>query len=129
MSALLSCMERSHIAPPSRKSVRVVRSRYKREVSKSCIYTISPFVVARTMDWRHLKQILIINVATEQWYRKPASQGSLISFLYKEPRSERQLWMFAEKNGLLQHHNQLLYLINKLREDGILVICYENGID
>lgn len=125
VNALLSRLERCHIVPPKRRSVRVVRTLYRREASKGCIYAISPFVVARAMDWRHRHQVLMVNVVSGQWYRKPANEESLIAFMYKEPRSERQLWKLAKTRRLSQDRDWLRDWIKNLNEEGILVICDE----
>ncbi|HEY0281868.1 MAG TPA: hypothetical protein VGC27_04505, partial [Rhizomicrobium sp.] len=121
-AAVLDRVEAAHVIPPSRRGMRVVRGLYRRTDDEQCRFTISPFVVARSMDWRHQHRILICSVVTEQVHLRRAEDAELLRFLLEAPRSEEEMWKFCSQRGLASRP-ALRKTVEQLKEDGILVIC------
>jgi len=119
---LLNRLEGSHVIPPSRGGLRVVRGLYRRTGDPGCTYAVSPFVIARVMDWRHQRRVLITSVLTEQVFQRRSQDADLLQFVFAQPRTEEQMWRFCSRRGW-STRAELRKAIERFKEDGILVIC------
>jgi hypothetical protein len=118
---VLGRLERAHVVPPSRKGLRVVRGLYQRASGRGCTFAVSPFIVARAMDWRHQHRVLVSCILTEHIFQLPASDGEVLEFILKRPRTEEQIWKFAKRRAASRVETRKT--VEQLKEDGILVIC------
>jgi radical SAM superfamily enzyme YgiQ (UPF0313 family) len=123
--SFLARLERRHIAFPSRRVVRIVRGLYKRRASATDVFAMSPFVVARSMDWRYRHQVLTVDIVSGQSHRIPSNRRILLNSLRNKPQSENDLRELASTAELPQNRHQLREWIDDLKEKGILVICDE----
>ncbi|HEY8696866.1 MAG TPA: radical SAM protein [Rhizomicrobium sp.] len=121
-AGLLARLERAHVVPPSRHGLRAVRGLYQRTIDGDCRFSVSPFVVARAMDWRQQHGVLISSILNQQVSRRRPRVGDLLRFVLRQPRSEEELWTFSRRKSLFAR-TELRREIERLKEDGILVIC------
>lgn len=119
----LARLERAHVIPPSRRRPNMVRGVYKKKGDAGCSYSLSPFVVARTMGWANGNKVLIANVTTDRWLRRPARDGEVIAMVAKRPFREEQLWKAMVSGGLSHTRRQLQETVHDLKEEGVLTIC------
>jgi hypothetical protein len=120
---LLTNLESRHLVPPNRTGIRVGRGLYRRRADASCTYAISPFVVARPMDWRQKNRVLICGFLNDRFTQRPAECASLLKFVLQQPRTEDELWNLCKSDGLFATRSELRKIIDQLMEDGTLVIC------
>ena len=118
---ILNRLERAHVVPPARGGVRVVRGLYRRTIDPGCIFAVSPFIVAREMDWRYQHRILVSSVLNEQVSQRRPLEAELLRFLFKQPRTEEQVWKFFRRQEL-GTRAELRKSLQQLMEDGILVM-------
>lgn len=123
LTPILDRVEAAHFIPPSRFSPRVVRSRYRRLPLEGSIYAVSPFVIARQMGWKQRRQVLISNLASENYFQEPAGVGPLLGFINSAPRTDEELQKFWDEAGHTE--KQLRKTMARLLENGILVVCQE----
>jgi hypothetical protein len=119
---LLNRLERAHVVPPSRHGLRLVRGLYQRTHDGGCTFAVSPFIVARIMDWRHQQRVLIASILTEQYFQHRPRVADILRYLLKQPRTEEQIWTFcrARWGG---SRAEMRKTVEQLKEDGIIVIC------
>jgi hypothetical protein len=127
-ATLLDRLERAHVIPPSRRGLRVVRGLYQRTSDPGCTFAVSPFIVARVMDWRHQGQVLICSVLTERVFRQRRQEAELLQFVLRQPRTEEQMWTFCHRRDLASR-SELRKSVERLKEDGILVMCDRDDRD
>lgn len=120
---LLDRLERAHVVPPSRRGLRVVRGLYRRTGDSDCTFAVSPFVVARVMDWRHQGRVLVSSILTEQVYQRRPQEAELLRFVLEQPRTEEQMWSFCGGRGM-SSRAELRKTVEQLKENGIFVICH-----
>jgi hypothetical protein len=118
---VLNRLERAHVAPPTRCGVRVIRGMYRRDIGPDCTFAVSPFVVARPMDWRHQHRILVSSVLSEQVFQRRSQEGELLRHVFKQPRTEEELWKYLRRRKL-GSRAELQKSVAQLKEAGILVI-------
>jgi hypothetical protein len=119
---LLARLERAHAIPPSREGLRLVRGLYQRSDTPDCAYTASPYLVARQMDWRQQKRVLIGFIRVDRVVQRRAQEASLLRYLVQGARSEEQLWRFYARRRL-GTRGQLARVIEQLKEEGVIVLC------
>jgi hypothetical protein len=119
---LLARLERAHAVPPSREGIRVVRGLYQRKADPQAVFAASPFYVARPMDWRNHHRVLISSIHGDRFLDRRPQDGDLLKFVFKQARSEAQLWKFwCERE--FGTRAELWKAIEQLKEHGALVIC------
>jgi radical SAM superfamily enzyme YgiQ (UPF0313 family) len=121
-SRLLARLERSHLIPPSRIGLPMVKGLYRRKSGSDCRYAASPFLVARTMDWRHKNKVLIAHSLAERVMQKSGKIANLLRFVSKQPRSDDQLVRYCQRQGMAGK-SRIRSLIEQLKEEGVIVIC------
>lgn len=121
-ATLLDRLERAHVVPPSRLGMRVVRGLYQRTSDPCCTFAVSPFIVARVMDWRHQRRVLISAFLTEQAFRRRPHEAEIIQLVLSQPRTEEQMWTLVGRQGPASR-SEFQKAVEQLKEDGILVIC------
>ncbi len=119
---ILSRLERAHVVPPSRRGLRIVRGLYQRASDAGCKFAISPFVVARVMDWRHQGRVLISSILTDRTFHRRPQEAELLQFIFQKPRTEEEMWRFCRRRKLASRA-ELGKIIEELKENGTLVIC------
>ena len=118
----LTGLESKHVVPPSRSGIRVGRGLYRVNYDATCSFAISPFVVARSMDWRHKRRLLICGFLNDRVTQRPAEYAGLLRFVLQQPRTEDQMWTFCKAEGI-GTRSELGKIIDQFKQDGTLVIC------
>lgn len=118
---LLNRLERAHVVPPSRHGLRLVRGLYQRTYDDGCTFAVSPFIVARVMDWRHQRRVLIASILTEQYFQHRLRVADILRYLLKQPRTEEQIWTFCRRRWSASRA-EVRKTVEQLKEDGIIVI-------
>ncbi|MBF0167457.1 MAG: B12-binding domain-containing radical SAM protein [Alphaproteobacteria bacterium] len=121
-SRLLARLERSHLIPPSRNGLPMVKGIYRRKTGKDCRYAASPFFVARAMDWRHKNKVLFAHSIAERVIQKPGKIANLLRYVSKLPRSDDQLVRHIQSQGITSQ-TKIRPLIEQLKEEGVIVTC------
>jgi hypothetical protein len=119
---VLNRLERRHIVPPSREGLRLVRGLYQRTGNGGCSFAVSPFIVARRMDWRNQHRLLVGCILSEQHFHYQTKTADILRCLLKEPRTEEQLRVLFGRRRL-GSHAQLRRVVEQLKQDGVIVIC------
>lgn len=120
--SVLNRLQRSHVVPPSRRGLRIVRGLYQRISDPGCSFAVSPFIVARVMDWRHKHRVLISSILTERVFQRRPQEAQLLQFVFRQPRTEEQMWKFCSRRGLASR-SEVRKAVEQLKEEGILIIC------
>ena len=123
VAAYLAELEARHIAPPCRSEQRIVRALFRCTDYAQSVFTLSPFVVARDLGWRHHGQILVLNTVTDVSSRRPAREAHLFRALVANATSGDELWARAEIRQSFKTQKQLLSTLENLNEVGIVVMC------
>ena len=118
---LLNRLERAHVVPPSRDGLRLVRGLYQRTHDGGCTFAVSPFIVARVMDWRHQQRVLIASILSEQYFQHRPRVADVLRYLLKQPRTEEQIWTFCRRRRSASRAG-IRKIIKQLKEQGIIVI-------
>lgn len=123
---VLDRLERAHVVPPSRRGLRVVRGLYQRTSDPGCTFTVSPFVVARAMDWRHQRRVLICSVLNQHIFRRRPHEAEILQLVLSQPRMEEEMWTLVGRLGAASRV-EFQKSIEHLKEEGILVVCDLTG--
>ena len=123
VAAYLAELEAKHIAPPCRSEQRIVRALFRCTDYEQAIFTLSPFVVARDLGWRHHGQILVLNTVTDVSSRRPPREAHLFRALVAKAARGDELWATAEIRQSFKTRKQLLSTLENLNEIGIIVRC------
>jgi hypothetical protein len=126
VAAHLDQLEAKHIAPPVRSEQRIVRALFHCSDYAKSIFTLSPFVVARDLGWRHHGQILVLNTVTDVPSRRPAREAHLFRALVGTATSGDELWANPGIQQSFKTRKQLLSALETLNELGIIVKCDYN---
>ena len=121
-AALQDELERLHVVAPSRRGIRVVRGAYRRAADAGCTFAVSPFVVARALDWRHRRRVLVCHILSDRIARLPAWTAELLRLLHERPRRADELWPHCQGRRLASRA-ALDETLERLKETGVLVIC------
>ena len=119
----LEKIESRHIIAGSHESPRIERCLYKNEHDESCVYTISPFILARQMDWRNAKQILAIDTTTNRSFRRSAKEADLLALISRHPASYAGIKEQLMLRGIVFGPQDLKRSLHQLCELGILTVC------
>jgi hypothetical protein len=122
IAPVLTGLESKHLVPPSRSGIRVGRGLFRRNCDATCSFAISPFVVARSMDWRHKRRLLICGFLNDRVTQRPAEYAGLLKFVLQQPRTEDQMWTFCDAEGI-GTRSELRKIIDQFKQDGTFVIC------
>ncbi len=119
----LKVIESRHLIAGSHESPKMERCLYIKEHDESCVFTISPFIIARQLDWKSGRKVLAVDTTTNRFYRRSAKEAELIATVAEEPVSYAEL---AEKlllNGIAMSSRELKKSMSQLCELGILTVC------
>ena len=111
-------IESRHLARFSTEAPRLVRCIYIKERNDDTVYTVSPFIIARQMDWRHKNQVLAMDTTTNRHYRRSAHEATLIAKLAEAPATYPELCAQLQTNRAALKRS-----LEVLSEDGVIAVC------
>lgn len=129
IAAFLDELENRHVVAPNRSEQRVVRALFHCDDYSRSVFTLSPFIVARDLGWRHNHQLLVVNTVTDVPLRRAAREADLLKALDGAALTGAELWTRPEIQQGFRSLRQLLSTIRDLNERGVIVICeaHQNG--
>jgi hypothetical protein len=122
----LDQLEARHTVPPDRAAQRVVRSLFNCHDYSNALLTVSPFVIARELGWRHNHQLLLVDTVTELSHRRPDRETCIFKTLVGTALNGDGLWRQPGVRERFGERQNLFSALDELRELGILIICDYN---
>jgi radical SAM superfamily enzyme YgiQ (UPF0313 family) len=127
IGAFMDRIERRHIVISPRSLPRISWPIYRRAIQAADWLTLSSFVIAREWSNGGESEIILVNIINKRYLRTSKSFEPVLKLIIDSPRNLGEVLRSLGESSELQTSDQIVRLIEEMKELGILVICYQTN--